>query len=54
MTEGLALELHSRGDTRRFGHAVASCVLPGDLLVLEGDLSCAFWRARSVFRATCP
>lgn len=38
MSEGLALELHSRGDTRRFGHAVAACVLPGDLLVLEGDL----------------
>ena len=33
-----AIELHSRGDTRRFGHAVAECVRPGDLLVLEGDL----------------
>jgi tRNA threonylcarbamoyladenosine biosynthesis protein TsaE len=38
MVSALAIELHSRGDTRRFGHAVAACVQPGDLLVLEGDL----------------
>ena len=34
----LELVLHSRGDTRRLGHALASCLLPGDLLLLEGAL----------------
>jgi tRNA threonylcarbamoyladenosine biosynthesis protein TsaE len=34
----LAFSLHSRGDTRRLGHALAGCVTAGDLLVLEGDL----------------
>lgn len=38
MASSFAIELHSRGDTRRFGHALAACVQPGDLLVLEGDL----------------
>lgn len=34
----LTLALHSRGDTRRLGLRLASCLQPGDLLLLEGEL----------------
>jgi tRNA threonylcarbamoyladenosine biosynthesis protein TsaE len=37
-SEPLELILHSRGDTRRLGHALARCLSPGDLLLLEGEL----------------
>jgi tRNA threonylcarbamoyladenosine biosynthesis protein TsaE len=36
--EPLELILHSRGDTRRLGHALARCVAAGELLLLEGEL----------------
>jgi tRNA threonylcarbamoyladenosine biosynthesis protein TsaE len=34
----LELTLHSRGDTRRLGRALARCLSAGDLLLLEGEL----------------
>ena len=34
----LELTLHSRGDLRRLGHRLASCLEAGDLVLLEGEL----------------
>lgn len=36
--ETLELRLDTRGATRRLGRRLADCLIPGDFLILEGDL----------------